>query len=531
MYFSFTSNKIRVAAFITALLALAVFLTFEFKTLFYGNTDFSLLFSRVVGMEYQTLMYDQQAAALGNRNSASVSSTTAFAIPVLTYHAIITDRNENEIIPESFEGHNVGLEEFEDQMFTLKRAGWETLTLLEYQKALRGKLAVPEKSFLLTFDDGAKESYYPVDPLLRALSFEAVTFILPEYSTNDGTHYYLSQNELIRAEESGRWEIGSHGLDSHYFVPTNGDGDEGAALANRKWMSDENKLETIEAYRRRVLFDLAESKKLLEEGTDRTITTFAYPFGDFGQLSQNVPNAEQIVTKAAAGIYDFTFYQWWKGEGFTYNYIDASGSAMNKRISVQPSWTGDDLLERLEHGFPKTLPFSDTFDSDVGWLSVWGDIIIAHSMGILDAGDDQSGSAAILDGTGHWNDYSAHMEVESPSRTGIAVYVRFKDINNHAVCNFGNGFAHVEQVVDGTQRVIKGNRSSAYVIPEGTFTIDVVADGRSIRCSINGKLLVDTDFLDASLLKGGIGFKAWDKINGKSVFNVKTLIVEAVKSS
>jgi len=45
---------------------------------------------------------------------------------------------------------------------------------------------LPEKSFLLAFDDGVKSSYYNTDTLLRALDYNAVMYIITKHSLSDG---------------------------------------------------------------------------------------------------------------------------------------------------------------------------------------------------------------------------------------------------------------------------------------------------------------------------------------------------------
>ena len=112
-------------------------------------------------------------------------------------------------------------------MKTLKRAGWETVTLAEFESFMRGEQTLPEKSFLLTFDDGAKDSFYPVDPILAALDYEAVNFIIVESSEIPRTVYYLNPKEIARMIRSGRWAIGSHSFDGHRPYPVDASGTTG----------------------------------------------------------------------------------------------------------------------------------------------------------------------------------------------------------------------------------------------------------------------------------------------------------------
>ena len=126
-------------------------------------------------LETKNLLIDVERG-LGDANS----------IPVLLYHGLGKVPNEKEI----------SLANFKDQMFALKAAGYNTITLEEFKKFMEEGEGVPDKSFLLTFDDGIKSSYYLSDPILRALDYNAVMFIITKYSLEGGSSYYLSLEEV-----------------------------------------------------------------------------------------------------------------------------------------------------------------------------------------------------------------------------------------------------------------------------------------------------------------------------------------------
>ncbi len=534
MYFSFTRQKLVLFAGLISVILFAVYLTFSFKLQLFGESSFSQILVRTSSDFYKTLVYSLQEnggrlAGIFSQSNTYVSSSeikedprNARAIPILTYHAIITSKDKENQSPESFEGHNIGLKEFEDQMFTLKNNGWETITLIELHAFMREGKELPEKSFLLTFDDGAKESYYPVEPLLKVLGYEAVTFILPSFSEGNGTHYYLSENEIARAIKSGRWEVGSHGNNVHNFVSIDNASATAPALANRKWLSEKDRVETLDEYENRIREDLLISQKKLEEMFNVPIKTFAFPFGDFGQLSKNIPVEDMALPALTTDIYDYAFYQWWQGEGFTYNYREPY-KGMMKRISVKPTWSGADLLTMLENGKPKALPYLDTFEENRGWLSTWGNYAIADSRLSMRAEETSNGASVLLDGTKDWKNYTLHLDIAKAEQTGVFVYIRYQDTENFASCNIGNGFAHVEQTVQGKQQVIKGNRSDTIFIPQGPFRVDIEVQDRHVSCGINGEVLVDTEFLDEILNYGGIGLKIWDKDAGKSNLDIDTI--------
>ena len=90
--------------------------------------------------------------------------------PVLCYHRIDG--------PLELGVTRVARSVFARQMTALARDGWRTLALADFSAIARSDAAVPEKAFLLTFDDGyaslADEAY----PLLAELGFTATTFLI-----------------------------------------------------------------------------------------------------------------------------------------------------------------------------------------------------------------------------------------------------------------------------------------------------------------------------------------------------------------
>jgi len=65
---------------------------------------------------------------------------------------------------------------FERQMQALVRAGYSTLTADRFAGYLRGSGDVPERSVLITFDDGYLDNYVHAFPVLQRLGLHAVIF-------------------------------------------------------------------------------------------------------------------------------------------------------------------------------------------------------------------------------------------------------------------------------------------------------------------------------------------------------------------
>jgi peptidoglycan/xylan/chitin deacetylase (PgdA/CDA1 family) len=99
---------------------------------------------------------------------------TARAVPVLMYHHVSPASGAVTVSPENFA----------DQMAMLAREGYTTLRASAFSAYLAGE-PVPEKSVLLTFDDGYLDNWVHAHPVLARHGFTAVGFLVSGW-INDG---------------------------------------------------------------------------------------------------------------------------------------------------------------------------------------------------------------------------------------------------------------------------------------------------------------------------------------------------------
>ncbi|OGI15686.1 hypothetical protein A3K63_04620 [Candidatus Micrarchaeota archaeon RBG_16_49_10] len=255
--------------------------------------------------------------------------SNAKAVPVLLYHGI-TDRPDGENLP---------LSSFKEQMLMLKRAGYQTVTLEEFNEFVNGERDLPDKSFLITFDDGRRDSYYYADPVLRALDYNAVMFVIT--GGGYGGEFYLSERELKQMADSGRWKLESHGAVAHFGIPIDGQGTKGIFYSNKMWVEGEGRLETNGEFKNRIEEDLSLSKAKIEETSNASVIGLAFPYGDYGQRASNYPEVQDVLLQAVSSHYGLVFYQY-SEKGDFYNYPN-QGTFMIKRVKIEPSWSTEDL--------------------------------------------------------------------------------------------------------------------------------------------------------------------------------------------
>lgn len=168
-------------------------------------------------------------------------------IPVLYYHSV-KESADNEV--------TIKPEDLRAELKYIKDQGYITLTIRQLKDYILNNSPIPEKSILITFDDGYMDNYYSAFPLLKEFNMTATIFCIT-YEL-DGS-YYLSK-EAIK-------EMSNYGIDIESHTVTH---------------PHLNKLDYDKQ-----LNELVQSKKTLEEITGKEINSIAYPFGDFNDNSVN----------------------------------------------------------------------------------------------------------------------------------------------------------------------------------------------------------------------------------------------------
>ena len=203
--------------------------------------------------------------------AATAASPWVFAgseverLPVLMYHHLVTGEPESDA--------ELHVDCFRNQMQFLSDHGFTTLTLEEFQRHHETG-AFPERSLLITFDDGYRSFLEHAHPVLLEFGFSSVVFPVVGLRPGLQRHViwtdHLSFHELrLMANEGGLIDLGSHTFDLHHQCEA------GGAIVLRQ--PDEGAAE----HRDRVHTDLLTSKLLLELQTDRDITALAWPYGVF----------------------------------------------------------------------------------------------------------------------------------------------------------------------------------------------------------------------------------------------------------
>ncbi|TSA22236.1 glycosyltransferase [bacterium] len=208
---------------------------------------------------------------------------TSDSIPVLMYHRVL----ENPPT-DSSHGIWVSAKQFADQLASLQRRGFETITFRDYDRFVRGEARLPHRPIILTFDDGYVDNYTIAFPLLQSFGFRAVIFAVADkdrrtnfWDQDEQPAPLMSVSQLQELHRSGM-EIGSHTV-THPRLP--------ATSAE-------------EAY-----FEVHDSRDSLEQLLGSSVLSFAYPYGDLSQNVKNLVDEAGYKYAVAADSGPINFYE------------------------------------------------------------------------------------------------------------------------------------------------------------------------------------------------------------------------------
>jgi poly-beta-1,6-N-acetyl-D-glucosamine N-deacetylase len=186
------------------------------------------------------------------------------------------------------------------QFELLRGLGYTPIRLQDWLDARAGKVTLPAKPVLLTFDDGYRSMHDKVLPLLSLFNYPAVAAIVSSWIVPDdapaGKFMHASQVKALQA--SGLVELASHSHDMHQGVIANPQGNSQPAANARAWINGH--YETDAQYRHRVGADLAASVQALHKMAGERPRTVVWPYGAYNDSA--IQAASQQGFSVAMGL-------------------------------------------------------------------------------------------------------------------------------------------------------------------------------------------------------------------------------------
>ncbi|MBI3341664.1 polysaccharide deacetylase family protein [Candidatus Curtissbacteria bacterium] len=187
--------------------------------------------------------------------SPKLKGPQSLRVPMLLYHYVEYVKDKGDTIRQSLD---IVPSLFDAQVTTLQAAGYTFITPSDLSQIMEGQMQVPTKPIMLTFDDGYRDFYTDVLPIIQKHNVRVVAYIVTGFLDKPNN---LTRGQLREIAASGLVEIGAHTVDHSSL-----------GILNLK----------------RVEFEVLESKTELEKILGVPITAFAYPNGSFDVVSIQV---------------------------------------------------------------------------------------------------------------------------------------------------------------------------------------------------------------------------------------------------
>lgn len=177
-----------------------------------------------------------------------------------------------------------------------KNSDWQVLRLEQVIEAQQRGLSLPEKSVLLTFDDGALSSYTRVFPLLKHYQLPGVFAIPTSWingNTKDAYEIYgqgnlMTWKQMQEMQKSGFAEFVSHSHNLHNGILANPQKNMQPAAITHEYDPIRHTYETDQAFEERIYQDLSRSKAILDQQLGINTRAIFWPYGAVTKQTEEI---------------------------------------------------------------------------------------------------------------------------------------------------------------------------------------------------------------------------------------------------
>ncbi len=186
-----------------------------------------------------------------NFNPVSVFADGYQRVPILCYHQFTEG-------PQTASNLVVTARQFEAEMAYLKRNGYQVVPLVDLADFLSGDKALPDRTVVITVDDGYKSFYTVAYPILKKYQYPSTLFVYPEFI---GGRLGLSWSQLETLQADPLVNVQSHSLSHTSLAPHPGG-------------------ENPDDYLARLAVEVETTDRILSKRLGQRVDLFAYPYGN-----------------------------------------------------------------------------------------------------------------------------------------------------------------------------------------------------------------------------------------------------------
>lgn len=431
-------------------------------------------------------------------------------VPILMYHGVIKGKDND----------NTSYDRFVEVMQYLKKEGYQTISLDEYYRFRQDEFTLPPKPIIITFDDGRKDSYYTTDDVFNKLGFKATIFVATG-PMKDGNSFYLSEEELKKMTESGRWEIEAHGRYSHKKIKINNsaissDENEGRFLTSKMYLENEQRLESDEEFMNRVRNDYEVGNQDIKNITGKQPRFFAIPLNDYGDSDfSNFPQAVEINNKIAEELYSLAFIQGNEFDDVTvvlespYNASDTDPMRIRRlEMKNMSSLQLDAILTSRIPSDPEFVLSDETLARIPKKQRISGELT-THQEGFEIKASEPNGNASFEIGEHFWKNYTVSSTFDIIEGDSVYLFARHQSANTYYACGVSGNTLFIRKVIDGHASYIATEHIDTLLQGQKNSLLDFDLVDTDISCTLNNS--VKAVARDSTIFMGNAGMIVWSE--------------------
>lgn len=175
-------------------------------------------------------------------------------VPILTYHRFTRGRGDITTVNEKA---------FEEQMKYLKDNGYHVVTIDVFFDFVDFGRPIPQRSVVITADDGSRSFYEIAYPILRKYGYPATLFVYTDF---------ISANSKTQMDWDALREMTKNGIDVQSHTKTH------------RYLGRRLNAENYRAYFEAVKKEVIESARIIKRNLNVDTKYLAYPYGDTNHL-------------------------------------------------------------------------------------------------------------------------------------------------------------------------------------------------------------------------------------------------------
>jgi hypothetical protein len=374
----------------------------------------------------------------------------------------------------------------------LSDAGYRTIFPQEAMAFLAGQHPLPDRAVLLLFEGGRKDSFVHATPLLRRHQAVATLFVPTALIQEDHGSFFLRPGELAKVTREPHWQLGSMG---HRALQTETDA-EGTVVRflSQRRAPAEGAPEGDDAYRARVLADLAEASRFLARSGAITNHALLLPYADDGRQPGADPLAAEAIADAIRMLHPVAFTR----ADRSFNGPDCDPHALSS-LRVPGEWDSERLLAELRAEEPRTTALTGPV-SPQAWTLEGAATTHAGELHL------EPGTHAWLRGTAGWSDAGMVLGLRRAVGASAVLYLRHAGPDRYLRLRVGDQGCLLQEKMGDLTQTLYADRAPA----PGEGTVQVQLKGNRLWLYLDDRLRAGPIPLARITRHGQVGVAAED---------------------